>query len=266
MAKSTRALVPLAFALSVVAPAWASAQAGARTAPPGSTSTGSATSRPAAPSGSSTSGSSSSGSNGSSSAPRSSNAGSSSSPAGSNSSQAPNSPAGGRDRNGRQIIGTATPRTTQPGGGVVVIGSPWYPSYFGNVGYYGYNAWAYGYSPWAWYNPYDPYYSYSPYSPYGAYYGVPGYDSGGQSAAPVAPSHPTGAIRLKVNPDTAMVFVDGGLVGKAGDFDGLTSHHLVLERGSHLLEIRADGYQTFNKTVMVEIGKTMTERIGLKKK
>jgi hypothetical protein len=69
-----------------------------------------------------------------------------------------------------------------------------------------------------------------------------------------------------VNVDTASVYVDGALVGKAGDFDGLTSGHLVLESGSHVLEIKAAGYETFNKTLTVEIGKTMTERVGLNKK
>jgi hypothetical protein len=66
--------------------------------------------------------------------------------------------------------------------------------------------------------------------------------------------------------DTAAVYIDGALVGKSGDFDGLTSHHLVLEQGAHQLEIRADGYETFTKTLNVDVGKTMTERITLKKK
>jgi hypothetical protein len=179
----------------------------------------------------------------------------------SNSNSAPaGAPTGARDRNGRQIIGTATP-TTIPGGGSWGGGSfpgyPWYaPVVIGDIGYYDYGWWGYDYSSY-----YDSY----GYLPYDENYAAPAGAGSGQSHARPA-KQPTGAIRLKVNPETANVYVDGSLVGKATDFDGLLSHHLVLERGSHLLEIRADGYATLQKTLTVEVGKTMTERMTLQKK
>jgi hypothetical protein len=164
------------------------------------------------------------------------------------------------------VIGTATPNPAVGHGYY-----PGYPSYCcgGYGGYYGgyYPYYPYYYYPWTlgvgfgWYGAYGPY---APYGYYDGYY-APSGDAGGSSGAP-APSHATGAIRLKVNVDTADVYVDGGLAGKAGDFDGLTSHHLVLESGPHVIEIKAAGYETFNKTLTVEIGKTMTERLTLKKK
>ena len=62
------------------------------------------------------------------------------------------------------------------------------------------------------------------------------------------PSHATGSIRLKVNPDSASVYVDGTLVGKATDFDGLTAVIIWSSRAaSHLIEISgADGYETYS--------------------
>jgi hypothetical protein len=161
---------------------------------------------------------------------------------------------GARDRNGRKIIGAATPSTNTGGGGGSMPGYPWYaPVFIGDIGYYDYGWWGYDYSS----SYYD---SGGGYLPYGAPAGEPG-----QPPARAA-KQPTGAVRLKVSPDTANVYIDGSLIGKATDFDGLLSHHLVLERGSHLLEIRADGYETFSKALTVEVGKTMTERVTLKKK
>jgi hypothetical protein len=156
------------------------------------------------------------------------------------------------------IIGTATPSTnTGGGGGGSFPGYPWYvPVFIGDIGYYDSGWWGYDYSP----SYYD-----DGYAPYGGYYGSSAGGGSGQPPARAA-KPPTGAIRLKVSPDTATVYVDGSPVGKAGDFDGLLSNHLVLERGSHLVEIRADGYETVSKTLMIEVGKTMTERVTLKKK
>ena len=74
----------------------------------------------------------------------------------------------------------------------------------------------------------------------------------------------TGSIRFKVNPSIAKIYVDGTLMGVVDDFDGL-GDHLTLDAGSHALELRADGYETYTGTIRVEIGKTLTERINLKK-
>jgi hypothetical protein len=146
---------------------------------------------------------------------------------------------------------------------------PWYSTGFG---------WDYGFvqfnpyfgsaallgGPW-----YDPFY-YDPLNPFG--YGYNGFlygppaastsDRAGSAREPV--THETGSIRLKVSPGTAQVYIDGVLAGVASDFDGLFGHHLVLESGSHQLELRADGHETYHETVSVEAGKTLTERLSLK--
>ena len=44
------------------------------------------------------------------------------------------------------------------------------------------------------------------------------------------------------------------------------SGHLALAGGMHQLELRADGYQTYSADINVAVGKTITERISLKKK
>jgi hypothetical protein len=176
-------------------------------------------------------------------------------------------PTGARSSDGHTIIGQATPNPNVGHGYPGYPGHPGYCcSYYG--GYYPYYPYyPYYYYPWGFGAGFGWYGAYGAYAPYGYYdgYYAPS-DAGGSSEGSHGPSHATGSIRLKVNPDSANVYVDGTLVGKATDFDGLTSHHLVLESGSHLIEIRADGYETFNKTLTVEIGKTMTERISLNKK
>ncbi len=74
-----------------------------------------------------------------------------------------------------------------------------------------------------------------------------------------------GSIRLRASPSSAKVYVDGTLMGIVDDFDGLSSH-LDLAAGQHALELRADGYETYSGTINVLVGKTMTERVTLKKK
>jgi hypothetical protein len=238
-------------------------QTPARTPPPSAPTTGTAAPR---------SGSSSSGSSGGSSTTSS----TSSSSSGGQTSGTSTGNAGARDRNGRPITGTADARPNLPigipgrGSYIDYYYYPWYSSLGFDLGYRTYSPWSYGYNGWSYglYGPqYDPY-GYDPYFPYG---GATGYGYGAParyspSYERVAPRHPTGSIRLKVNPETAKVFVDGVLVGTAGEFGGLTGHHLVLEGGAHEVQLRADGYETYSKTLTVEIGKTMTERMTLTKK
>ena len=73
-----------------------------------------------------------------------------------------------------------------------------------------------------------------------------------------------GSIRLRANPDSAKVYVDGALVGTVDDFNGLRNH-LELDGGTHKIELRADGYESYTGEITVEVGKTITERISLKK-
>jgi PEGA domain len=145
---------------------------------------------------------------------------------------------------------------------------PWYGSGFGwNLGFVTYNPWHYGAARWywgrygLWYDPfiYDPYWYY-PYYPHDG-----GYSSGGGGRDDYdEPKSMVGSIRLKVNPSSAQVYVDGALVGTADGFDGL-SDHLELDGGKHTIELRAEGYETYRGEIDVKVGKTLTERVSLKK-
>jgi hypothetical protein len=175
---------------------------------------------------------------------------------------------GARDRNGRPITGVAVLRPASPGG--VTFGPwgrwyPWYSSGFGmNVGYMLFDPWQYGMTSWVWGRygmwPYDPFYDpfYYPYG-YSSSYGY-GADSSSYPA-----HHDQGSLRLRMDPATAQVYVDGVLHGSVDDFSGLTKH-LQLDAGSHLLEVKADGYETYSSQISVTAGKTVTYRASLKKK
>jgi hypothetical protein len=265
--RSGHTLVAVVVALGLALPTVAEAQ---RTAPAGSSSAGTATSR-SGPSGGGSSGGGSSGP-----------ASVGSSGGGGGSSSAGNTVSGsggptGRDRNGRPIVGAAGSRATVNGLPGPLFG-PWgrfVPFYgtgfnygFGFVQYDPFLNSSYGllWGPW-----YDPYF-YDPFNPFG--YGYTGFRYGGYYSPgmagapmdePAMTTHVTGSIRLKVSPDTAKVYVDGVLAGVVSEFDGLLSHHLTLEAGSHQLELRAEGFQTYQETVAVDAGKTLTERISLKK-
>ena len=179
----------------------------------------------------------------------------------------------GRDRDGRAVVGSAVPRTFNdltyvsfPLYGYWGSWVPWYGSGFGwNAGFLYYNPWTYAGTNWYWgrYGPwYDPW-GYTPYyDPYSSYYGGGG--GGGGSSAPKVKST-IGSIRLKANVSSARVYVDGALYGTVDEFDGL-SNHLELDGGRHMLELRADGYDTYTKEINVEAGKTLTHRASLKKK
>jgi hypothetical protein len=208
---------------------------------------------------------------------------------------APTVASGARNRTGQPVVGTAAQRVPGTGAGSVVV-----PFFFpGGLGFgyglgfnpfFGSAAFGFGYGPWYGYNPffYDPLYPFG-YSSYGLGYpglgygyplgysglgyGYPGamdpyaYDDQYRRRLPTATStesHATGAIRLKVSPETAQVYIDGTLAGTASEFDGLVGHHLVLEVGTHQLELRAEGRETFHDTIVVEENKTLTERASLK--
>lgn len=146
--------------------------------------------------------------------------------------------------------------------------SPWYGygagysyGYPYSYGYWGYNPWIYtGY--WGRYGWYDPFL----YDPFAFGYAAPYYWGGSSSNRDVERDErgPVGSIRLRVNPEHARVYVDGALVGTAGEFGGL-ANHLELPAGAHELELRADGYQTWSGQVTVRDNRTRTERVNLKK-
>ena len=72
-------------------------------------------------------------------------------------------------------------------------------------------------------------------------------------------SDESGAIRLKVKPSNASVYVDGYYVGVVDDFDG-TFQHLNLEPGAHKIEIRAPNAPPIAFDVNVRPGETITYR------
>lgn len=143
--------------------------------------------------------------------------------------------------------------------------SPWYGYGYGSYGYglgpyyglIGYSPWLYN-SAWSWslYGWQDPF-LFDPYG-YGPNYGyttstIDLDDRRGEA---------TGALRLRVNPGEARVYIDGALAGVASEFGGL-SGHLDLPAGQHELELRADGYTPYVGQVDVREGRTQTERITL---
>ena len=122
--------------------------------------------------------------------------------------------------------------------------------------------------------PYYPYYPYNPYYLYGYgafglgylyfdpfwwgyggdYYGGYGYGGYGYEA-PVG----RGALKLKVEPKHAEVYIDGYYMGTVDDFDG-TFQKMELEVGPHRVEIRAIGYQSITFDVRIEPNDTVTYR------
>ncbi len=175
-----------------------------------------------------------------------------------------------RTRDGRPVRGTARARgSVLPSPGSSAYWRSWYPSgYYSRLNLFALAPWGYSslWSPYGygWYSPYgyDPF-GYLGYWPYAWSAPAVGYSSrdGSNSARD---DEDLGALRLRVDPKEAKVYVDGALAGVVDDFDGLTNH-LDLPAGRHQLELRADGYQPYSTQVEVEAGHTRTERAHLKK-
>ena len=127
---------------------------------------------------------------------------------------------GSRPREGRPIVGQAEPRdgSERARGGTTILVPG---GYYGGFGPWGYGGFGFGtYYGGDWYDPW-----------YGGYPQVYGY--GGDIA---------GALRLKVKPREAEVFVDGYYAGIVDEFDGVFQR-LRVEPGPHRVEISADGYE-----------------------
>jgi hypothetical protein len=73
-----------------------------------------------------------------------------------------------------------------------------------------------------------------------------------------------GVLHLNVKPHDAEVYIDGGLVGKASQFEGVF-HKLRLEAGVHRVELRAPGYAPLVVNVRIQPGESMTYRGTLEK-
>jgi hypothetical protein len=148
----------------------------------------------------------------------------------------------GRTRDGRPATGQAIPRAAAPpsgdGGTIYVPG-----------GYYGgYLPWGYGGLGLGGY--YEGYYEpwYGGYPAYPQNYSL-GYD---------------GAMRLKVKPREASVYVDGYFAGQVDDFDGVFQR-LHIESGPHRIEIRADGYEPLSFEVRIQPDRKLTYQGELRK-
>ena len=143
-----------------------------------------------------------------------------------------------RPRGERPATGTAVERRDGDRPSTVIVD---------RGGYYG------GFYPWGWgglglggyYRYDDPWGSgwYDPYPPGGYSYGYrEGYD---------------GALKLKVTPRQAEVFVDGYFAGSVDDYDGVFQQ-LRLEPGPHRIEVRLDGYEPLSFEVRITPERTIT--------
>jgi len=153
-----------------------------------------------------------------------------------------------RPREDRPPTGQAIPRSQVPPPNIIIGGGggyyPYYPGY-----YPGYYPWGYaGIGFGGYYGWYDPWF----YGGYGQPYG--GYYSGSYD----------GAVRLKVRPSRAEVFVDGYYVGIVDEFDN-PFQQLQLESGPHRIEVREDGYEPLTFEVRIVPGRTITYNGELKK-
>ncbi len=169
-------------------------------------------------------------------------------------------PVSERARGDRPVYGHAIPRSEVPNN-PVVINRPYYYDPYGLYGFYGYP----GYN--GFYGYYSPYYWDAWTMPFGyGMYAWPltaysNYWAG--SAAPAYTTPTTGSIKLKVKPKEAEVYVDGTFYGPVDRYDG-TFQHLDLPAGTHVVEVRAAGYETLKIEIRVLPGKTTTYTGDLK--
>lgn len=120
------------------------------------------------------------------------------------------------------------------------------PGYYGGWAPWGYGGFGFG----GFYGGYwDPFFWGGP----GYYGGYPGGFYGGGAYA----DYGTGALRLKVKPHDASVFVDGYYAGQVDQFDGVFQR-LRLEPGPHRIEINADGYEPLTFEIRVLSDRTTT--------
>ena len=187
-------------------------------------------------------------------------------------------PAYSRPRDGRAVIGEAGERQppaggnggSRPGygygGGYYPIYDPYYYYGYYDPYYYGYGYrysryWMPGYGYGVGYFGYDPFLFGGYYDPYSYGYGQAGQASGGYDAGRY---RVVGALRLKVKPSNAQVYIDGYYVGLIDSFDG-TFQRLQVEAGSHRVDVRAEGFETVQFDVMVTPGETVTYKGELKR-
>ena len=81
---------------------------------------------------------------------------------------------------------------------------------------------------------------------------------------PAYTSSDEGALKLKIKPREAEVYVDGYFVGVVDDFDGIFQR-LHIESGAHRIEVRAAGYEPLAFDVRITPEHTTTYTGELKK-
>jgi hypothetical protein len=180
-------------------------------------------------------------------------------------------PAYSRPRDGRTPLGTvAERRGSLPGRGDNVyypgiVYDPYYYDYYGRRYTSLWSPYGFGYG--LGYFSYDPFlfggYGYDPYSAYGSGYGY-GYGSGSGYGYNQG-YRDVGALRLKVKPSNAQVYIDGYYVGVVDSFDG-AFQKLGIESGTHRVELRAEGYEPAQFEVLVAPGETITYKGELKRR
>ena len=133
---------------------------------------------------------------------------------------------------------------------------------------YGYGAFGLGYfyyDPYAWY---PGAYSASSGYGYGGYgsagYGSAGYGSPGYDPGQAFDGFDVGALRLRVTPRHAQVFVDGYYAGEVDDYDGI-AQAMKLESGPYHIKIEAPGYEPLEFDVRIIPEQKIQYRGELKK-
>ena len=95
--------------------------------------------------------------------------------------------------------------------------------------------------------------------------GAPVDSPSGRSVPPPRPvirraAPPTGRLRLLTTPTTASIWIDGRRVGTGSVYD-----EVPISPGARHLEVRAPGYETFDTTVVIEAGGTLSlKRVTLR--
>ncbi len=105
-----------------------------------------------------------------------------------------------------------------------------------------------------------PYYSYGHYRHYGHYGYYPGY--GYHGGYGYGPGKNPGALKLKVKPKDTQVFVNGGLVGQTGSFDGFPGY-LWLPEDSYEVILYRDGYETVVRNYRLLPGVVIKEKFEM---
>jgi hypothetical protein len=173
-----------------------------------------------------------------------------------------------RPSTGRAVTGRAVARGRVPGGGggstIIVRPRTFYPWGLGWGGGYFYDPFWFGGGYWdplwgpAWGGGYWGH-GWGP-----GYWGGPGYGYGYGGYRPYE-REDRGALRLKVRPREAEVFIEGDFVGEVDDYDG-AFQRLHLPPGRHRVQVRAEGYEPLDFSVLIVRDQTVTYRGELRER